>query len=152
MEKEKLYEWINEVFINLDTSDLDNSTEVIENCGRACAKSHKLQDEAMKIRDRASDKNDLNFLFNLYKKKAYNSPRLYKEGSVIYLEYHQCGCPLVNSGKIDAPFFCNCTRGYTKARFETLFNKPVKVIMEKTILGGDNICRQKIIVDGMTPG
>jgi hypothetical protein len=147
---ENLYEWIRNVFIYLNASNSDESIKIIENCGRTCAKSHKLQEEALNIRSGVTDKNNLNLLFEVYKDKAYNSPRLHKEGNIIYLEYHQCGCPLVNSGQIKDPLFCNCTRGYTKARFETLFDMPVKVILEKSILKGDNICKQKIIVDGIT--
>lgn len=44
--------------------------------------------------------------------------------------------PLVKSGGIKDPFFCNCTRGYTKARYETLFDRPVKVEIEKINLNG----------------
>ena len=85
-------------------------------------------------------------MFKTYKEKAYNTSRLYKEGGVIYLEYHKCGCPIVISGEIDNPFFCNCTRGYTKERFENLFGKPVKVELIESILKGDKICKQVITI------
>ncbi len=139
-----LIEWINSVVRQIESIGEDNGKKIIENCGRECASSHELQLEAQEIRESVEDKNDLDLLFKTYKEKAYNTPRLYKEGNKIYLEYHKCGCPIVGSGKINNTFFCNCTRGYTKARYETLFNRPVKVELLKSILNGDDICLQVI--------
>lgn len=47
---------------------------------------------------------------------------------------------------MDNPFFCNCTRGYTKERFESLFGRPVQVKLLASILNGDNICKQAITI------
>ena len=121
--------------------------KILEKYGRKCGRSHDLAGQAKKIRDQAADKNNLDLLFSLYKEKAYNnSPRLYKKGAVIHLEYHQCGCSLVKAGKINNPFFCHCTRGYTKEKFEALFDKPVQVDLLESILRGDKICKQAITI------
>ncbi len=139
--------WINSVVTRLSSSG-EEGIRVLESCGRDCGLSHDLVSQAQQIRDEVEDKNDTERLFSLYKSKVYNnSPRLYKEGNTIYLEYHKCGCPLVAEGKIGDPFFCNCTRGYTKVRFETLFGMPVHVDLLESILKGDPICKQAITLD-----
>lgn len=81
----------------------------------------------------------------MYKEKVYNnSPRLYMENDVIYLKYEECGCGMVKKGGVTNPFLCNCTRGYTKAIFEKLFDRQVDVLLKKSILRGDQICEQEI--------
>ncbi len=146
MDDKKSLQWINTVLSEITLLDGEVGKDIIEKCGRECAKSHDLPEEAKKIRLEIDDKNDIDLLFNRYKEKAYNSSRLYKEGNTIYLEYHICGCPIVSSGKISNPFYCNCTRGYTKERFESLFGKPVKVDLLMSILNGDKICKQAITI------
>lgn len=148
----KLHQRIKDVFTNLNDLPTVKSQKILENCGKICGVTDKLQEEALSIRSEVNDTSDLNLLFLVFKEKVYkNNPRLYKTENTIYLEYHQCECPIVNKGKINDPFFCNCTRGYTKLRFETLFDKPIEVVLEKSILKGDNICRLKIMVDGLSP-
>ncbi len=138
--------WIKSALSEISLLENEKGKSILEKCGRECAKSHDLSNEAKKIRSGVKDKNDIDLLFNTYKEKAYNTSRLYKQGNIIYLEYHECGCPIVNSGEISNPFFCHCTRGYTKERFENLFGKPVKVELIKSMLRGDKICKQSITV------
>ncbi|MCP4354468.1 MAG: hypothetical protein GY793_02310 [Proteobacteria bacterium] len=140
----EILNWIKTATTELNSLENQKGKYIIEQCGRNCAKSHKLGEEARLVRSEAKDKNDINVLFDLYKKKIYNTSRLYKKNGTIFLEYHKCGCPIVNSGDISDPFFCNCTIGYTKERFENLFGKPVKVELLKSILQGDKICKQAI--------
>ncbi len=144
-DKESLL-WIDVVLSEIALLEEKEGKKIIERCGRECAISHDLPKEAKKIRSEIANKADIDLLFKTYKERAYNTPRLYKEGNIIYLEYHECGCPIVNKGEIKNPFFCNCTRGYTKERFENLFGKSVKVDLLKSILQGDKICKQAITI------
>jgi len=146
MEDNEAIQWINAVLPEINLLEERKGKKIVERCGRECAKSHGLSQEAMKIRSEVEDKEDIDLLFNTYKEKAYNTHRLYKKGNTIYLEYHECGCPMVKAEKIKNPFFCNCTRGYTKERFENLFGKPVKVELLQSILNGDKICKQAVII------
>jgi predicted hydrocarbon binding protein len=148
MEDNETLHWIKSALAEISLLEGDKGKEILEKCGRECAKSHHLSGEAKKIRSAVKDKEDIDLLFKTYKEKAYNTSRLYKQGNTVYLEYHKCGCPIVNSGEISNPFFCNCTRGYTKERFENLFGKPVKVELIKSILQGDEICKQAITISG----
>jgi predicted hydrocarbon binding protein len=50
-----------------------------------------------------------------------------------------CNCPLIR-GK-DAPeILCNCSLGTQKKIYESLFNRPVTVKLEKSVLRGDDRC------------
>jgi len=48
---------------------------------------------------------------------------------------------------VSNPYLCNCTVGYSKEIFETLFNSSVKVDLEQSILKGNKICKQVIRVE-----
>ena len=51
----------------------------------------------------------------------------------------ECSCPLVDS-KRTLPFFCNCSVGYQKESFETVFGRPVKATLKESKLGGSKRC------------
>lgn len=51
----------------------------------------------------------------------------------------ECSCPMVDSRRTPA-FFCNCSIGYQKEAFETVFGKPVKVVLKESKLGGSKRC------------
>lgn len=140
-------QWINSILKEVAKLKKLESAKILEECGRICGKSHGLPELSQEIRNQVENKSDLEGLFNLYKKNCYNnSPRLQKKGNVIHLEYHECGCPIVKERKIIDPVFCNCTVGYTKERFETLFNCPVQVELLGSIIQGDDKCIQRIII------
>jgi predicted hydrocarbon binding protein len=48
-------------------------------------------------------------------------------------------------GKLSATY-CNCSRGWAKALFEGVLGKSVEVIMEKSIVSGDNQCKFRIML------
>ena len=51
----------------------------------------------------------------------------------------ECSCPLVDT-KRTLPFFCNCSVGYQKESFETVFGRPVKATLKESKLGGSKRC------------
>ena len=139
--------WINTVLAEMGRIKGQQGIVALENCGRECLKSSDSIKKIEAIRAAANDKTDIELLFNAYKEKIYkNSPNLYKEGTDIYLEYHSCGCGMVTKGGVTDSSLCYCTIGYTKQIFETLFGKPIKVHLIKSILNGDSICKQRITV------
>ena len=147
MEDNKAIQWISVALSEISLLEDKKGIKILEKCGRECAKSHGFLDKAKKIRNEVDDKNNIGLLFTRFKERINdNSLRLYKEGNVMYLEFHECSCPIVNIGKINNPFFCNCTRGYTKERFEALFDKPVHVDIIESILRGNKICKQAITI------
>lgn len=145
MENNDKTKWINIVLDQMSRLDETSAKSAIEKCGRECLKSSGVLEKIQELRDEVADKDDSDLMFDRYKEKMYqNSPRLYKKDEDFYLEYHKCSCGMVTGGGVTDPFLCNCTIGYTKEIFETLFGRPVEVELIKSILNKDEICLQKI--------
>ncbi len=51
----------------------------------------------------------------------------------------ECSCPLVDSKRTPA-FFCNCSVGYQKESFGTVFGRPVQASLKESKLGGSKRC------------
>lgn len=141
--KDKILQWIDVVLSELSDSEEVIGKRILSKCGQECSKSCGSFENALKVRNNAKDKNDIDELFNSFKEKFYNTPRLSKEGRVITLIYEECGCPMVEEG-IKNSFLCNCTVGYTRQIYETLFGRSVEINLESSMLKGDKICKQII--------
>jgi hypothetical protein len=50
-----------------------------------------------------------------------------------------CGCPLVDKKRTPA-VWCNCSVGYQKQSFETIFGQPVQARLKESKLGGSKRC------------
>jgi len=151
MENNNKSKWINTVLLQMKELDTNQSAYVMENCGRECLKFSGMVEKIKNLRNSVNDKNDMKLLFKTYKEQLYqNQPNLYKKDMDIYLEYQKCGCGMVTEGDVTHPFLCNCTIGYTKQIFETLFGRPVKVELLKSILNGNNFCKQKITIESVS--
>lgn len=51
----------------------------------------------------------------------------------------ECGCPLVDARRTPA-IFCNCSVGYQKEAFETVFGRPVEAKLKASKLDGSPRC------------
>ena len=83
----------------------------------------------------------LNAFSKIYKNLQVN-------GNDIYIVYPKCYCSFVNkipSGTLSATY-CNCSRGWTKELFEKVLGRSVEVIMEESIVNGDQQCKFKIVL------
>ena len=150
MENNDKSKWIDTVLFQMKELKVDQAALVIENCGRECLKLSGIVEKIEELRNGIKDKNNIKLLFKAYKEKLYqNRPNLYKKNMDIYLEYQECACGMVTDGGVTNPFLCNCTIGYTKQIFETLFDRHVKVKLLKAILNGDSICKQKITIENV---
>jgi predicted hydrocarbon binding protein len=151
MENNDKTNWINTILSELSKTKSSQSISVLESCGRECLKSTSSKlDKIDAIRSNIKDKNDIAKLFKLYRERVYdNSDRLYMKDNSIHLIYEECACGMVKNGGVNNPFLCYCTLGYSKAIFERLFDRPVDVKLKKTILRGDSICEQEIILNNI---
>ena len=59
----------------------------------------------------------------------------------------KCPCPNVQPG-LTPKSYCDCSKGWQKYMFETVFKKPVKVTLENTILRGGSSCKFLIEICG----
>ncbi|KAB3536086.1 hypothetical protein F8154_04825 [Alkaliphilus pronyensis] len=147
MEANETRNWINNVLSEISNLNDDEGEKILEKCGRSCCSLSNAPQLAKEIRSKVIDKDDINLLFETYKREVYkNSPRLYKENDTIYQEFHKCGCPMVETIKNLDPFLCNCTKGYSKAIFEALFDRQVDVQILESILRGNKICKLAVKV------
>jgi hypothetical protein len=57
----------------------------------------------------------------------------------------ECTCPLVDNKRTPA-FFCNCSVGYQRESFETVFGRPVQASLKESKLGGSRRCVFEVTV------
>lgn len=120
--------------------DEETKVKVLEQCGRQCQSENFIR-KARKIYEKSNDVDEFLDEFG----QVYEN--LHREGDKVYIIYPRCYCPNVNKiplGKLSATY-CNCSQGWAKALFEGALGRPVKVIMEKSIVKGDEHCRFRII-------
>jgi hypothetical protein len=134
--------WITNLVDGLN-ENVDEKTivKVLEQCGRQC-QSESFIKKAKEIYKKSKNADDfLEKLGRVYK-------HLHREGDKVYLMYPKCYCSQVNKipkGKLSGTY-CNCSRGWAKALFEGAMGRPVEVIMEKSIINGDNQCKFRVIL------
>jgi predicted ArsR family transcriptional regulator len=143
---DRITNWINSILHEVSKLEADEGAEILNNCGVNCSKSSVLLEGAIKIHDIYSDTDDLDIIFKAFKKKYYNTSNFEKDENIITLIFEECTCPMVKQG-VDNSFLCNCTVGYSMNLFKALFGRPVKVKLLKSILNGDDICKQEISIE-----
>ena len=141
--KQRINNWINNILLSLSHLDNDNGIDILHQCGKDCCEKSYLFQGAVKIRNQYKTEKDDDKLFEEFKYHFYNSEKLTKRGKSITLIFENCTCPIVQNG-MNNSFLCNCTIGYSKRVFEVLFSKEVTIDLEKSILRGDNVCKQNI--------
>jgi hypothetical protein len=141
--------WINTLLAEMGRVGAPHGKALLEHCGRECLRMSDRLEAIAAVKGGLGEKRDAGTLFRAYKKQIYeDSPHLTMEGDEIVLEYPQCACGMVTEGGVRDSFLCHCTVGYTKEIFEALFEQPVTVELQKSILRGDDLCRQRIRVGG----
>ena len=145
-DKDRITKWINTILQEVSKLDVNKGIELLRACGRECSKTSVLLEGSIKIRNEYKDNEDLEELFEAFKKQYYNTTRFTKDGNKITLIFEECTCPMAKEG-VSNSYLCNCTIGYSMKIFETLFDRPVKIKLLKSILNGDTICKQEILVE-----
>ncbi|MCP4150876.1 MAG: hypothetical protein GY757_24225 [bacterium] len=145
-DKDRIIKWINTMLQNVSNLENEKGIELLHACGGECSKSSVLLEGAVKTRNKYKKDVELQIVFEDFKKNYYNKPDYIMEGNKITLIFEECTCPMVKEG-VTNPYLCNCTVGYSIKVLETLFNRPVKVKLLKSILNGDSICKQEALVE-----
>lgn len=134
--------WIATLMNGLD-KNVDEKTlaTILEQCGRQC-QSQSLVRKVRNIYLKSKNTDEfLRELGQIYK-------HLHREGKNVYIVYPKCYCSQVNKipkGRLSG-IYCNCSRGWAKALFEGALGKQVEVIMEESIINGDNECKFRIML------
>jgi len=134
--------WITNLIDGLnENADEKTIAKMLEQCGRQC-QSQSFITKAKEIYKKSKNADDfLEKLGRVYK-------HLHREGDKVYLMYPKCYCSQVNKipkGKLSGTY-CNCSRGWAKALFGGAIGRPVEVIIEKSIINGDNQCKFRVIL------
>lgn len=128
--------WIKQLLKNLD-EHVDEATRkrIMESCGEKCPFTHLPDDKLNKIKENSQSEEE--FLEHLCFQW-----RLKKEDGEYFVVFDQCYCPLVNEDiQGVSKTLCSCTLGNIKRKFAIGLGREVDVLMEKSILAGDNECR-----------
>lgn len=113
----------------LDGQQLD---AIIQKLGDRCACT--VLDWA---RDNAG--NPLGYFRRVHEKLGEDFEYDESEGIVrVHTTNKKCFCPA--AGERTTGEFCNCSLGWQRRMFETVFGRPVEVRLEKAILRGDDTC------------
>jgi predicted hydrocarbon binding protein len=115
--------------------DEQTKTKILENCGRTCIPRSFVK-KAQDYKKKAKNTDDfLNSLGKAWK-------HLKRENNDVHVVYEKCYCPIVktHNGKL-SPTWCNCSRGWIKELFESALEKSVDVVLEKSIMRGDDMCK-----------
>lgn len=138
----RIERWVSCLIDGLDQYvDEDTRSKVLEQCGRQC-QSQRFVKKARSIYQESKDMNEFLSKFG----KIYE--HLHTEGDNVYIVYPKCYCSFVNkipSGQLSATY-CNCSRGWAKELFEGAVGRPVEVVMEKSIVKGDDQCKFRIVL------
>jgi hypothetical protein len=106
--------------------------DILEKTGRECAKLGGLA---------AKFKGDPDGYFATASKAWGTDFQWNKEKGIVTVAVAEgeCSCPLVDSKRTSA-FFCNCSVGYQKESFGTVFGRPAQVSLKASKLDGSKRC------------
>ena len=112
---------------------------MLESCGWACTSHYGAIEMAQSI---AKNTTQIDERLDQGNQKTSWCGKWVREEDTITCVCESCGCPLAKDGLVAlSPMFCNCSRGYVKAVFEAILERPVNVELEQTIGRGNPVCR-----------
>jgi hypothetical protein len=116
----------------------DACAGILEKTGRECARLGQLQ---------VKFKGDPEGYFATAKKAWGTDFAWDKERGVVTVAVAEgeCDCPLVDAKRTPA-LWCNCSVGYQKEAFETIFGRPVRATLKESKLAGSKRCVFEVTV------
>lgn len=145
-EGELLRKWLETLMAGLEAAvDERTRAEVMESCGRACARHHGDMEKARAITCSVQEIGE--WLAELNRQVLWCGSWV-RDGETITSVCEKCGCPLVRAGLVElSPTFCNCSQGWGKAVFGTVSGRPVEVELKQAIGRGDPVCEFTVRFD-----
>jgi len=130
---------LNAIVKSLVEVDLETRKGIMESCGKACAQEDGDLAIAEGIGETVSNMAEVVERVN---KELLWCGVWSQKGKSIESICTSCGCPLVRNMVIDrTATWCYCSRGWVKAIFEAALKRHVEVEVEKSIGGGDKVCK-----------
>ena len=137
--------WIHSVIRLMDEElNKEDMGKILERCGQGCAYGCGILD---KIKSAKINHDSPDEVFKKLQDPEIFGERIIKGDNCFYTLCDSCYCPFVAGATQEIPgTYCECTKGWTKAVFETAFGRPVEVEIEQTIIRGADNCRMKIVI------
>lgn len=107
----------------------------LEYCGRCCI-DPDIINSAKEVLKQSS--NDLDVVIDRLKSEGIGGIT-HREGNIVYASYDQCYCPNKTEDNLSS-VYCNCSRGWFMELFSNMLDRPVKVELKRSILGGADSC------------
>ena len=138
-EKEDNSSWVKSTMKRLENQfDKQEVTQIRMHC--QCG--YGMEDRIALVNELMDASSNLEEFGNLEKAKAAG---LFCAEGELFLQFPFCPCPmLAEVDRLETDTWCQCTTGYSKVLFETVFGCEVKVDLLKSIKMGDDICLMKI--------
>ena len=116
---------------------------IFEKTGRECAKLGQLQ---------VKFKGNPEGYFAATKKNWGTDSSWDQEKGLITVAVSEgeCGCPMVDNKRTPA-IWCNCSVGYQKEAFETVFGRPVQASLKESKLSGSKRCVFEVKLSKVEP-
>jgi len=136
--------WIKRLMDDLSKEiGVENAKAVMEVCGQQCIGT-SVTEKARMIRESSNDFDDLLDKLN---QAHIGGGKLRRVGDVIYASYERCYCGSVSKTRLPiSPIYCQCSCGWYKKLFETVFKKPVRVELIDSIIHGADTCQFRIYI------
>jgi len=129
------------IVAGLEGVDEGTRLKIMERCGEACAETGDLR-IARKI---AEETEDIDEIVARANDEIAWCGEWVRDGERIMAVCTSCGCPLVRRGVVNLTgTLCLCSRGWVRAIFEALLERPVVVELEKAIGMGDDVCKYNV--------
>jgi len=133
---------IDSLIQGLDLIDPETRKRIMELCGKACARE-EFFGSALAIAKRIGEKEtDMDKILERANEEILWCGMWERNNNMVICSCRHCGCPLAEHNVVKLrETFCYCSLGWIKSIFDTLFNKDVRVDLEKAIGFGDKECR-----------
>lgn len=120
----------------LDALDASSRQKILDECGRACARSYTVAifREAWQGSSGLED-----FLQRLHDRLPEGHYE-HLDGGVLRATYSRCGCDLVRLGWVSSPTLCECSAANLRENLESAMGAPVSVEIQSSILRGAESC------------
>lgn len=131
--------WLEAVLSGLESqADRKTRADMLESCGRACARSGSTAAKAKAIK---SSGKKIDELLQELSQETSGLVEWKRDGETVSLKYKRCFCPIRKEKLVKSKAFCDCSAGWIKEIFETATGRPVTVRIEQAIGRGDPVCR-----------
>jgi predicted hydrocarbon binding protein len=131
--------WLEAVLSGLETqTDEKTRVNMLESCGRACARSGSTAAKAKAIK---SSGKKIDELLQELSRETSGLVEWHRDDETVSLKYKRCFCPLRRGELVKSKAFCDCSAGWIKEIFETATGRSVTVHIEQAIGRGDPVCR-----------